>query len=37
LAQHEDRLSTAAKQSFVSAFNPLASALRLRTWSANDF
>jgi hypothetical protein len=36
-AQREDGLATAAKQSFVAAFNPLARQLHLRTWSATDF
>lgn len=36
-AQHEDALATAAKRRFVGAFNPVARALGLRTWSANQF
>jgi sugar lactone lactonase YvrE len=36
-AQREDRLATAAKQSFVAAYNPLARRLGLRTWTAADF
>jgi hypothetical protein len=36
-AQREDRLATAAKRSFVSAYNPFARRLRLRTWSADEF
>jgi hypothetical protein len=36
-AKHEDALATAAKRHFVGAFNPLARALGLRTWSANQF
>jgi len=33
-AQHEDLLATAAKQTFVAAFNPLARRLHLGTWTA---
>jgi hypothetical protein len=36
-AQREDRLATAAKWSFVSAYNPFARRLGLRTWSADEF
>jgi alpha-tubulin suppressor-like RCC1 family protein len=36
-AQRQDRLATAAKRRFVSAFNPLARRLGLRTWSASEF
>jgi hypothetical protein len=36
-AQREDRQATAAKRSFVAAFNPLARRLGLRTWSADEF
>ncbi|MGH3105123.1 MAG: RCC1 domain-containing protein [Gaiellaceae bacterium] len=37
LAQRHDRQATAAKRSFVSAYNPLARRLGLRTWSASQF
>ena len=35
-AQHEDALATAAKQTFVAAFNPLARRLHLRSWTAAE-
>ena len=36
-AQREDRLATAAKRTFASAFNTLARSLHLRTWTASQF
>ena len=36
LAQAEDRQASAAKQAFVSAFNPLAAQFGLRTWSESE-
>jgi hypothetical protein len=33
-AQHEDALATAAKHTFLAAFNPLARRLQLGTWTA---
>ena len=35
-AQLEDRMATAAKRSFLAAFNPLVRQLHLRTWSADQ-
>ena len=35
LAQRSDERATAAKQQFLASFNPLATKLHLRTWSAS--